>query len=180
MILDGGAFYPDSTSLSFYQSPAWDDLAVKIHDDTHYMTSVKFEGVSECHHMIFSWKPLETIDLYINVCPVGYEQNMAPRTKSIASWTMDFTIAGNKWGDKQERGVVSWDHMLILAWSTDTRTSLAALCPRRTGVNGHLGHGDSITWKHFPRYITRNPRLLTSGIDYLNDEHPVTCIQPRR
>ena len=114
MILHGGAFYPDSTGLSFYQIPAWDNLAVKIHDDTHYyLTAARFGGVLEWHHMIFSWKPLETIDLYINGCPAGSAQNMAPRTQAIASWTTDFTIAGNKWGDQQERGVFALDHLLI-------------------------------------------------------------------
>ena len=115
MILEGGGFYPDSTGLSFYLSPGWDDVGVKIHDDTHhYKTDAKFDGVSEWHHMFFSWKPLETIDLYINGCPTSYQQVMSPRTQAIASdWTPDFTIAGNHWGDPQERGVFALDHVLM-------------------------------------------------------------------
>ena len=102
MILRGGAFYPDAIGLSLYQSPAFDNVAVKIHDDTHYyMTSAEFDGVSEWHHLIISWKPLNLIYFYKNGCPTGIPV-IDPRTHAVASWTTNFTIGGNRWGDAEE------------------------------------------------------------------------------
>ena len=114
MILDNGGFYNSGSGLSLFRSAT--SMSVLIKDREYlYGTWTRFVGVLEWHHVTFTWRALDLIDIYINGCPAGRGPVMNPRTSNITLYS-DFRIGGNEWGGASARGVFALDHVLV--WYT--------------------------------------------------------------
>ena len=111
MILDGGGFYPQTKGMSMFLS-GHGFIQINIFDDNdRYIIEAPCGDPSNWQHIIFTWKVLKNILLYLNGCPAGVQIDPTPH--GPVTTPADFKIGGNLWGGAGERGNIALDHVLM-------------------------------------------------------------------
>ena len=111
MILDGGGFYRETKGMSIFIS-GQGSIQVNIFDgNNQYISQAPYDNPFHWQHIIFTWKVLTNILVYLNGCPAVIQTDL--KTHGPVTTPADFKIGGNLWGGAGDRGNIALDHVLM-------------------------------------------------------------------